>query len=252
MGDEQKGDAGFALHGFQLGAHLFAEFGIEGGEGLVEEEQPGFEGDGAREGHPLFFAAGKLGGIAIVLGRQAGLIRGLEGLFDWLFAMRRSRSPIRRAEGGEVGEKGVVLEDGGDVALVGFESVDAGAVEENFAGSGLVEASDEAEGGGFTAAGGAEEGVETAGFEGERDLVDGALAGEIFDHVAEFEDRVHWVITYLTVPRASRNSRAGVHVLQITQMRSTLSTVALHNIRSMRRDASNESKMTCGTGPQLG
>jgi hypothetical protein len=96
-----------------------------------------------------------------------------------------------------VGEEGVVLEDGGDVALVGFESVDAGAVEKNFAGGGLLEASDEAEGGGFAAAGGAEEGVETAAFEGERDVVYGALAGEIFDEAAEFEHRFHWVITYL-------------------------------------------------------
>jgi len=38
VGDEEEGDAGVALHCFEFGAHLFAEAGVEGCEGFVEEE----------------------------------------------------------------------------------------------------------------------------------------------------------------------------------------------------------------------
>ena len=43
MRDEQERDADTALDGFQFGANLFAQIGIERRERLVEQENIGFE-----------------------------------------------------------------------------------------------------------------------------------------------------------------------------------------------------------------
>ena len=61
---EQEGDAGAALHGLQFEAHLLAQFGIERGEGLVEQQDVGLQDQGAGEGHALALAAGELRGTA--------------------------------------------------------------------------------------------------------------------------------------------------------------------------------------------
>ena len=96
---------------------------------------------------------------------------------------------------GEVGEEGVALEDGGDVALVGGEAVEAGAVEEDVAGGGVFEAGDQAEGGGFAAAGGAEQGEELARRYGEGERVEGDVAGEVLGELVKFQDGAHWFET---------------------------------------------------------
>ena len=60
--DEEKSDAGLALHGFQFGAHFLAELGIERGQGLVEQQHLRLEHERAGERHTLLLAAGELGG----------------------------------------------------------------------------------------------------------------------------------------------------------------------------------------------
>ena len=72
-------------------------------------------------------------------------------------------------------EKGVALEDGGNGAVIGTEAIEATAVEDDVAAVGFGEAGDHAEDGGFAAAGGAEEGIETAFWNVERDAVDDAM-----------------------------------------------------------------------------
>ena len=129
VGDEEEGDAGLALHGFELGAHLLAEFGVEGGEGLVEEEQAGFEDEGAGERDALLFAAGELGGEAVAFGGELDEVEGAEGAGLGVFDAAFAEAEFDVAKGGEVREEGVVLEDGADVALPGFEGVDGCAVE---------------------------------------------------------------------------------------------------------------------------
>src|SRR5205085_2828687 len=95
------------------------------------------------------------------------------------------------AERGEVREERIALEYGAYVALPGFQSVDDGAVQEYFAGTQLLEASDQAERRGFAAARGPEEGVEASPGQGEGHAIDGAVAGEILHCIAEFENRLH-------------------------------------------------------------
>ena len=89
VGDEEEGDADAALEALEFGADLFAEVGVEGGEGLVEEEDFGLEDEGAGEGDALFFAAGEFGGEAV----------GLAGAdqFEHLFTLARMRRGLTHA-----------------------------------------------------------------------------------------------------------------------------------------------------------
>ena len=151
----------------------------------------GFEDEGAGKGHALFLAAGELGGEAVAFGFELDHFEGFEGFALWVGDAAFFEAELDVLEGGEVGEEGVILEDGADVAAPGFEVIDDGAIEEDFAGGGLFEASDDAEGGGFAAAGGAKEGIEASAFEVEGEGVDGAVGGELFGDGAEFEDLVH-------------------------------------------------------------
>ena len=63
VGDEDAGDAQFVVDVAQPGAQFFAHFGIERAEGFVEQEEFGFDGEGAGEGDALALAAGELVGI---------------------------------------------------------------------------------------------------------------------------------------------------------------------------------------------
>ena len=74
---------------------------------------------------------------------------------------------------GHVREQGVVLEDDADVALVGRQMVDGGAVDQHAAGRLADEARDDAQQGGLAAARRPEQGHDLARLDGERDAVDG-------------------------------------------------------------------------------
>ena len=201
MGDEQEGDAGLALEGFEFEAHLLAQFGIEGGEGLIEQEHIGLEHEGAGEGDALAFAAGELGGAALFLAGEADEGDGFaDAAFDFRDAVALE-AEFDIGAGGEVGEEGVVLEDGADVAFVGRVVVDGLAIEQHIAGGGLFETGDEAEGGGLAAAGGSEEGEEGAARDGERDAPHCLLAGKVLDQIAEFEDRRHGLLEMVAQER---------------------------------------------------
>jgi hypothetical protein len=191
--DEQEGDADAALEGFELDAHLFAALGVEGGEGLVEEEDFGFEDNGAGESDALALAAGELAGATVLFAGEADEVEGtLDAAVD-VFGAVAAESELDVFAGGEVGEEGVALEDGADVPLVRFAVVDDLAVEEDVAGVGGFEAGDEAEGGGLATPGGSDEGEKTAFRDREGDPVDRTLAGEVFDQIAKFQDRGHGI-----------------------------------------------------------
>ena len=103
------------------------------------------------------------------------------------------RLAIAEAEGdvvadGQVGEEGVALEDGVDLALVGRQVGDVAAVEEDAAGVGLLEAGGQAQHGRLAAAARAEEGEELALPEPEGDVVDGPDGAEPLGDAAEFEE----------------------------------------------------------------
>lgn len=57
VGDIDGGDAGGLADIADLVAEVVAEFGVEVGEGFVEQEDGGFDDDGACEGDALLLAA---------------------------------------------------------------------------------------------------------------------------------------------------------------------------------------------------
>ena len=57
MGDEQEGDADFALKRFQLALHLFAQIRVERGERFVEQQQLRAIDESARQRDALLLAA---------------------------------------------------------------------------------------------------------------------------------------------------------------------------------------------------
>lgn len=176
VGDIDGGDAGLGAESADLVAHLEAEFGVEVGEGLVEEEDIGADDEGAGEGDALLLAAGELVWLALGVGVHADGLEGVEGallafgLGD--FADGEPESDI--LEDGHVGPERVGLEDHAGVAFVGGGVGDVAVVEEDFAGGGHDESGDHAEEGGLAAAGGPEEEEEVACVDGEGDVVDGS------------------------------------------------------------------------------
>ena len=83
------------------------------------------------------------------------------------------------AHGGEGGEKVEALEDEADLGAAHFGALgvgefgEVGAVDEDRAGGGVGEAAEDVEEGGFSGAGGADDGDELAGGDGEVDVAEG-------------------------------------------------------------------------------
>lgn len=74
VGDEDGSDAGVADDGGEVIDESGAGGGVEGGEGLVEEQQFRLQGEGASEGDALGLAAREIAGVAIgeVIDAEAG------------------------------------------------------------------------------------------------------------------------------------------------------------------------------------
>ena len=183
MGDVDGGDAGFFADAADFGAHFEAEFGVEVGEGFVEEHTFWAEGDGAGEGDALLLTAGELVGFAVA---EVGHLDEFEGLVDASGAFLAFDFADIEAEAdvvadGHVGPECVGLEDHAGVAFVGWYEGHVLIVEADVTVGGEGEAGDHAEEGGFAAAGGAEEEEECAGGDGEVDVIDGGeQAGGLF------------------------------------------------------------------------
>ena len=60
MGDQDHRNAFLLVQLSHCLQHLFASIGIQHGSGLIQHNAPGVHGHNARDGHPLFLAAGQL------------------------------------------------------------------------------------------------------------------------------------------------------------------------------------------------
>jgi hypothetical protein len=95
--------------------------GVERAEGLVEEQHPRLDGQGAGERHALALAATELRGLALGVARQAD---DAEQLVDLRADLGLGCLRMRKPKGdvlpdAEVLERRVVLEDEADVAPLG-------------------------------------------------------------------------------------------------------------------------------------
>ncbi len=65
VGDEEDGPVLFFAEAEKLFVHAVAGHLVEGGEGLVEEEEAGARGEGAGDGDAHLHAAGELAGVGV-------------------------------------------------------------------------------------------------------------------------------------------------------------------------------------------
>ena len=183
VGNDKGGAAGHC--GIEGGGDFVFGAGVDGGGGVVEEEDGGFEEQGARDGDALFLASGQAdagfaedGVIAVGKGGDEVVGRGeAGGFFNLILGGVGSSESDVRGDGGA--EEEAFLEDEADFAaqLGQVEGFEVYAVDEDPPVDGVVEAGDEAEQGGFTAADGADDGDAFAGDGLEADVLEGGFFG---------------------------------------------------------------------------
>jgi hypothetical protein len=166
-----------------LGAHLDAHFGVEVGEGFVEEEDLRLAHDGAAHGHTLALAAGKGLGFAFEILFDAENGRSFHHtLVDFgfgVFAQLQAEGHV--VVNRHVGIERVVLEDHRDVTILGWNVVHAFVADEDVTLGDFLQPGDHAQGGGLAAAGGADEDDKFAVFDFEVEVGDG---GDVLSFVA--------------------------------------------------------------------
>lgn len=70
VGDEDEGGAKPPLELHELHPEVLAEPCVQGGEGLVQEEDLGLQDQGPGQGHPLLLPPGKLPGVALLQAQE--------------------------------------------------------------------------------------------------------------------------------------------------------------------------------------
>ena len=159
MGNVHEGGVDPLAQLDDLGAHLVAQLGVQVGEGLIHQEHLGVAHHGAADGHALPLAAGEGLGLAL---QVLGNVQDLGHLAHLPVDLVLGRLLQLQGEGhvlvhGHVGIEGVVLEDHGDVAVLGRDVVAEPAVDVQLALGDVLQARHHAQRGGLAAAGGADQ-----------------------------------------------------------------------------------------------
>ena len=177
MGDVDGGDAQPLLQGGDLGTGLHTQFGIEVRQRLVHEEHLRVAHDGTAHRHTLPLTTGEGLGLAIEEVLQPQQLGGLQdallafGLGNVLHLQREAHVVGH----GHVGVQGVVLEDHGNVAVLGRQIGDITIPDPDGPGVDLLQAGQHAQRGGLAAAGGSDEDHELTVADLEVQLVDGGV-----------------------------------------------------------------------------
>src|SRR5437763_5025091 len=167
---EDEGDARLGVEPLQKIEDLRGGLGVEVGGGLVGEDELRIAGHCARDGYALPLPAGKLVGPLAPLRRQANLIEPVRDAFaprgpsEAAHEQRILDILVRGEHRDEIEGLENEAEDlgpGGGEAVEG-EGGDVDAVDDDAPGVRLVDAADQIEQRGFTAAGGAGEGEKIA------------------------------------------------------------------------------------------
>ncbi len=190
MGDEEHGDAQLLLDGANLGPHLHAQGGVQVGQGLVQQEDLGPQDQRPGQGHPLLLAAGYLVDASPGEVLHAHDLEHLPGARLRLsFADPLELEPVGHVPlDVEMGEEGVVLEDGGDGAALGRQGGDVLAVHAHAAGIGDEKAAHHAQGRGLAAARGPQQADQLATVCPEVEVADDGLFAEGLGKACELEE----------------------------------------------------------------
>jgi hypothetical protein len=207
VGDEEHGEAEALAEIGEEVEDLRLDGDVEGGGGLVGNEQAGAIDDGHGDEDALALSAGELMGVVAETGRGRGQGDGRHGLEDAVADLVAGEIAVVSADRlGDLladGEDGVegghgLLKDHGDFAAAeaadGFrregEEVAAVVVDGAGDGSGGIEESEDGEGGnGFAGAGFTDEAEGFSGGDGEGEGADGFGGAEADGEVVDLEER---------------------------------------------------------------
>ena len=172
--DEDRRHVHLVVEAEQPLAQLLAHAGVERAERLVEQEHLRLGSERTRERHALPLAAGELRRIAAA---EPGELHELEQLGDARADLALRAAADAEPEGDvvpdrHVRERGVVLEDEADAALLRRERRRLLAGDEHVAGVGHLEPGDHAQQRRLAAAARAEQRGERAALDEDRDVVD--------------------------------------------------------------------------------
>jgi hypothetical protein len=185
VGDHEDGLAELAAG---LAEHLedgVGVFGVEIAGGLVGEDYGGAIDEGAGDGYALLLATGELVGAVVKTALNAEHLGevGEERLVQFFFLGRSKMGDVVSdfyiAHGGERRQEVEALEDKADLGATHFGSLGVGesgevsAVDKYGAGGGAGKTAEDVEEGRFAGAGGADDGDELAGRDGEADVAEG-------------------------------------------------------------------------------
>ncbi len=191
------------------GAELLADLGVEGAEGLVEEEDPGLDGEGAGERHPLPLAPGELCRVAVGEVADADQLQQLVGPPPDLGL---GPPPDLQPEGdvppdGQVPERRVVLEAEADAPPAYRDRGHVLPVDLHRPGVRDLEPGHDAQERGLPAAARAEQGGEGARGHREGHVVE---SDGVAEPLADGSDGDRHLLLLLSgsVPRAARTPRA--------------------------------------------
>ena len=188
VGDEEVGEAVCVLEGAEEIDDLGADGDVQCADGLIEDEELGFECEGAGNVDALTLAAGELMRIAgegesiqADLVQQAFEARGKALWRAFAVDSEGFGEDVADAHARVEGREGILKDDlhaatyAAEVA--GFEGEEVDGIVGDLAGGGLDEAEEHAGDGGFSRAGLADEAEGFAAVDGEGDVIDDAAGG---------------------------------------------------------------------------
>jgi hypothetical protein len=166
---------------------LHAQFGIQVGEGFVQQEDLRLPHDGTPQRHALALPAGEFLGLAIEQLPQAqDFSRILDALLNFIFRhMAQLEAKGHVVEDRHVGVEGVVLEHHRDVAIFGIDTIDDPLANVEFPFGDIFEPCDHAQAGTLAAAGGANQDQELFVQDIQVDVVYHLDFAEAFVHVVK-------------------------------------------------------------------
>ena len=133
VGNEDEGDADFALQQLELALHLQAQIGVERGERFIEQQQTGPVDQRPGQRHALLLPSADLPGKVPGEAFHADFFQGLVDPRSHLSAGTAAHSQAigHVVKDAHVGKKRVALEDGMDGTAMGRHGIEALAVEQN-------------------------------------------------------------------------------------------------------------------------
>ena len=142
VGHVDERDADLGLDPLELDLHLPAQLQVEGAQRFVQKQDVGPVDNGPRQRDTLLHATGELTGLLLRDVSKLDELKGLHGLYLVALDLATTQPEGDVVEDAQVGEKGIALEDGVDVALVGLGFGDVPVTDPDLPDRRLVEPSD--------------------------------------------------------------------------------------------------------------